>query len=79
MKHRSEFHNIMLLLNVFVVTWVVNIRLVIYLICLLLMDLSIKLLVPAHHISGLSLFEKIHGHAPDYTFFRIFGFTCFFL
>ena len=35
--------------------------------------------IPSSHILGISPFEKLHGYAPDYSFFRVFGFTCFVL
>lgn len=35
--------------------------------------------IPTSHNSGLSPFEKLHGHAPDYSSLRVFGCTCFVL
>lgn len=35
--------------------------------------------IPSSHISGFSPFEKLYGYAPDYSFFRVFGCTCFVL
>jgi len=29
------------------------------------------------HILGLSSFEKLYEYTPDYSFFRVFGCTCF--
>jgi len=31
------------------------------------------------YISGFSPFKKWYGYAPDYSFFRVFGYTCFVL
>ena len=31
------------------------------------------------HISSISHFGKLYGYAPDYSFFRVFGCTCFVL
>jgi transposase InsO family protein len=31
------------------------------------------------HSSGLSPFEKLYGYVPDYSSFRVFGYTCFIL
>ena len=31
------------------------------------------------HISGFSSFKKLYGYAPDYSFFKVFGCTCFIL
>jgi len=35
--------------------------------------------ISSSHSSGLSPFEKLYGHIPDYSFFRFFGCTCFVL
>ena len=35
--------------------------------------------IPFFHISSISPFEKLYGYAPDYSFFRVFGCTCFIL
>jgi hypothetical protein len=35
--------------------------------------------IPSSHSSGLSSFEKLYGHVPDYSSFRVFGCTCFIL
>jgi len=35
--------------------------------------------IPSSYTSGVSPFEKLYGHAPDYSFFRVFGCTCFVL
>lgn len=35
--------------------------------------------IPSSHTSGLSPFEKLYGHAPDYSSLRVFGATCFVL
>ena len=36
-------------------------------------------IIPSSHILGISPFEKLHGYALDYSFFRVFGCTCFVL
>jgi hypothetical protein len=33
--------------------------------------------IPSFHILGFSLFKKLYGYAPDYSFFRVFCCTCF--
>jgi len=33
--------------------------------------------IPSFHILGFSLFKKLYGYAPDYSFFRVFYCTCF--
>ena len=33
--------------------------------------------IPSSHISSISPFEKLHRYAPDYSFFRVSGCTCF--
>jgi hypothetical protein len=35
--------------------------------------------IPSSHSSGLSPFENLYGHVPDYFSFRVFGCTCFVL
>ena len=35
--------------------------------------------IPSSHISGISHFKKLYRYAPDYSFFIIFGCTCFVL
>ena len=35
--------------------------------------------IPSYHVSGISPFEKLYGFGPDYSFFRVFGCTCFVL
>ena len=35
--------------------------------------------IPSSHTSGLSPFEKLYGHPPDYSSLRVFGSTCFVL
>ena len=35
--------------------------------------------IPSSHISGISHFGKLYGYAPNYSFFRVFGCTCFVL
>ena len=35
--------------------------------------------IPSSHILGISPFEKLYRYAPDYSFFRVFGCTCFVL
>ena len=35
--------------------------------------------IPSSHLSGVSAFKKLYGYAPDYSFFRVFGCTCFVL
>ena len=35
--------------------------------------------IPTSHNSGLSPFEKLYRHAPDYSSLRVFGSTCFVL
>ncbi|XP_031257396.1 uncharacterized protein LOC116115383 [Pistacia vera] len=35
--------------------------------------------IPSSHISGFSPFEKLYGYAPDYSFLKVFGCTCFIL
>jgi len=36
-------------------------------------------IISSSYISSLSHFEKLYGYAPDYSFFRVFCFTCFVL
>ena len=36
-------------------------------------------MIPSSHISGMSPFEKLHGHPPDYSSLRVFGCACFVL
>ena len=36
-------------------------------------------IIPSSHISSISPFEKLYGYAPDYSFFKVFGCTCFIL
>jgi hypothetical protein len=33
--------------------------------------------IPSSHSSGLSPFEKLYGYVPDYSSFKVFGYTCF--
>ena len=35
--------------------------------------------IPSSYTSGLSPFKKLYGFPPDYSFFRVFGCTCFVL
>ena len=35
--------------------------------------------IQSSHILGFSPFEKLYRYAPDYSFFRVFGCTCFVL
>jgi transposase InsO family protein len=35
--------------------------------------------IPSSHSSCLSPFEKLYGYVPDYSSFRVFGYTCFVL
>ena len=35
--------------------------------------------ITSSHNSGFSPFEKLYGYVPDYSFFRVFGCTCFVL
>ncbi|TXG60844.1 hypothetical protein EZV62_012207 [Acer yangbiense] len=35
--------------------------------------------IPSTHCLGLSPFEKLYGHAPNYSFLKVFGCTCFVL
>jgi len=34
-------------------------------------------IIQSSHSLGLSPFEKLYGHVPDYSSFRVFGCTCF--
>ena len=36
-------------------------------------------IIASSHISSISPFEKLYGYAPDYSFFKVFGCTCFIL
>ena len=36
-------------------------------------------ITPSSHISGISPFEKLYSCVPDYSFFRVFGYTYFVL
>ena len=36
-------------------------------------------LIPSSHISSISPFKKLYGYAPDYSFFKVLGCTCFVL
>ena len=35
--------------------------------------------IPSSHISSISHFEKLYRYAPNYSFFKVFGCTCFVL
>ena len=44
-----------------------------------LIAVSLINIISSSHSSGLSPFEKLYGHVPDYSSFSVFGCTCFIL